>query len=234
MALRCFAHQSYDRRELIVVDDGAAYPVSESTVTALGGRLIRLRPGTPLGTKLNVGVDAATGPLCMKMDDDDWYGPDYIEMLVSGVLASQQVVCRPTIAFLRGFLFFELPRWEIVQSTGTNVPGATLFFGKKEWAERPFRPVYAGEDVWFIRDQIAAGRVALPVQDHHMYLALRHRGHHGDRGHTWTHQGDGQLMEEYLSERDIHTATPEELLPDWAVAIYRRMYEAMAPQEETA
>src|SRR5436190_19366183 len=73
IALRCFEHQTYPRRELVVVDDGAAWPVDRSEILAAGGRLVRVPPGTPLGTKLNAGVSVARGELCQKMDDNDWY-----------------------------------------------------------------------------------------------------------------------------------------------------------------
>src|SRR5581483_3748600 len=70
IALRCYEHQTYSRRELIVVDDGALSPVNPAHLSSPQFRLIRVKPGTPLGIKLNYGVDAARGRLCMKMDDD--------------------------------------------------------------------------------------------------------------------------------------------------------------------
>src|SRR5205823_5838077 len=98
LALACYQHQTYSRRELIVVDDGVTYPVEAQAVTAVGGRLIRVDPGTPLGTKLNRGVRDARGPLCQKMDDDDWYAPSFLEAMLSGLLNSWRTVCRPTLA----------------------------------------------------------------------------------------------------------------------------------------
>jgi glycosyltransferase involved in cell wall biosynthesis len=61
VALACYQHQTYPRRELIVVDDGDEFPADAALVAAAGGRLIRVAPGTPLGTKLNAGVEAAKG-----------------------------------------------------------------------------------------------------------------------------------------------------------------------------
>lgn len=59
IALACYAHQTYGERELVVVDDGDRFPADSHAVAAVGGRLIRVPPGTPLGTKLNVGVRGA-------------------------------------------------------------------------------------------------------------------------------------------------------------------------------
>src|SRR5262245_36826549 len=93
LALACYQHQTYQPRELIVVDDGDEFPADARAVKAVGGRLIRLPPGTPLGVKLNEGIQLARGVLCQKMDDDDWYGPTFLETLVTAFLARQRTVC---------------------------------------------------------------------------------------------------------------------------------------------
>src|SRR5262245_3924342 len=56
IALNCYARQTYWARELIVIDDGEVFPADAAAVEAVGGRLIRVEPGTLLGTKLNRGV----------------------------------------------------------------------------------------------------------------------------------------------------------------------------------
>ena len=63
LALEYYARQSYARRELTVVDGCDDFAAEEGLVAALGGRILRVRPGTPLGIKLNLGVEAARGPL---------------------------------------------------------------------------------------------------------------------------------------------------------------------------
>ncbi|GEM_PF-1081386 len=228
IALACYQHQTYPRRELIVVDDGADSPVDECVVTAVGGRLIRVEPGTPLGTKLNWGAAAARGVLCQKMDDDDWYAPCFLETMVSALLASWRRVCVPTLTFLMPFLFFDLARWEVRRSAAANAPGATLLFARDDWQERGFRAVRRDEDVWFVQDQTRAGVKLLPVRAPELFLAVRHRGSTRDRGHTWTHQGNGQILEEYMAERPLHEGGPEELLPDWALEPYRELRRDLA------
>src|SRR4051794_29626556 len=86
LALTCYQQQSYPARELIVVDDSSYFGVSEQAVAAAGGRLLRLPGGTPLGTKLNAGLEQASGPLCLKMDDDDWYGPLFLKTMVEALI----------------------------------------------------------------------------------------------------------------------------------------------------
>lgn len=216
LALACYQHQTYPERELIVVDDGEPFPASAEAVAAVGGQLIRVDPGTPLGTKLNHGVSAARGPLCQKMDDDDWYAPRFIETMVSALLDHSAVVCQPTLAFLMPFLFFELAHWEIRQSIENNVPSATLLFDRLDWEERPFRSLPRDEDYWFMLDQVRAGRRLLPVRAVETFLVVRHLGLQQEREHIsvqWGTQKDRLLYDRY----------PETILPDWAVEVYREL-----------
>jgi glycosyltransferase involved in cell wall biosynthesis len=221
LALDYYRYQTYSNRELIVVDDGELFPADSGPIESLEGRLLRMPPGTPLGTKLNAGVEQANGSLCQKMDDDDWYAATFLETMASAVRHSHQLVCRPTVAFLMPFLFFEVARWEIRQSHETNAPGATLMFSRDAWQERPFRPLFQDEDVWFFLDQTRWGARILPVKALESFLAVRHRGSVRDRGHAWTHQHDGSTLEDELQRRPLHASRPEDLLPEFALKIYR-------------
>ena len=78
IALACYARQTYQNRELIVVDDGDSAPVDAAAVEAVGGRVLRVPPGLALGSKLNVGIEQARGAFIQKMDDDDFYAPTFI------------------------------------------------------------------------------------------------------------------------------------------------------------
>ena len=234
VALACYQHQTYSRRELIVIDDGDQFPADELSVEAVGGRLIRMPTGTPLGTKLNCGLEEAQGWLCQKMDDDDWYGSCFLETMVSAFMQSRLKLCRPAIAFLFSFLFFEVARWEVRRSVGNNVPGATLMFAREDWEKRPFRALRQDEDIWFVLDQQRQGLVALPVLALEHFMAVRHGGAAQDRGHTWTHQLNGGTLENYLEQRPLYHRHPEDLLPAWALEFYRRLHnEMIAPRESS-
>jgi len=231
VALACFRHQTYADRELVVVDDGEDPPADVSSLPSDVVRVVRVPSGTPLGVKLNYGVDAARGRLCMKMDDDDWYAPEYLATSVDALLESERRVCRPTIVFHLGFLFFELRTWQIHESSQRNAPGATLLFAKNDWRRRPFRPVPNDEDSWFYRDQVLAGSIPLVIDSKETFVAIRHRGHRGTFGHTWNYQIDGRTLEEYLTSRPVYRRTPEQLFPDWALRIYRGIHDDLVAQE---
>ncbi len=232
VALACFEHQTYKNRELIIVDDGSEYPMSQLASSSI--RILHVPTGMPLGIKLNTGVDAARGSLVMKMDDDDWYAPSYLETSVSALLQSQREVCQPTVVFHMGFLFFELKTWQLHESIDNNAPGATLLFSKDQWRRRPFRPLPTDEDTWFYRDQIRFGAVPLTIDSKETYIAIRHSGHQGTLGHTWRHQLDGSTLEQYLTSRPLYRKAPEELLPQWVLEIYRRIHDELNHAESAA
>ncbi|MGE0059189.1 MAG: glycosyltransferase family 2 protein [Dehalococcoidia bacterium] len=232
IALACFQHQSYQNRELIVVDDGDQFPVSDADLPSGSDRIIRVPSGTPLGIKLNHGCNTARGRLIMKMDDDDWYAPTYLETSVNALIETQRVACQPAIVFHMGFLFFELKTWQIHQSIESNAPGATLLFAKNDWQRRPFRPVPTDEDAWFYRDQVRAGSRFLTIDSIETFVAIRHRGHRGTFGHTWTYQLDGSTLEHYLTMRPIYKKTPEEMFPDWALTTYRSIHNELNADAE--
>ncbi|MCC6790117.1 MAG: glycosyltransferase family 2 protein [Thermomicrobiales bacterium] len=219
-ALRCFAHQTYPNRELIVVDDGDEHPVDPAAIAALGGKLVTAATGAPIGTKLNLGLEQASGYLCQKMDDDDWYGPAYIQTFVDAFDQSWRIACRPTCAVVTPFLFFHVAAWEVRRSADGNVPGATLFFRRQDWKEAPFRDLPADEDLWFYQDHLRLGGMPLPITNPDIFMAVRHRGSRRNRGHTWVNQWNNISLEQFLEDRPIHKR-PEKLLPKWALEFYR-------------
>jgi glycosyltransferase involved in cell wall biosynthesis len=222
VALECYRRQTYARRELIVVDDGQAHPVSQEAVERLGGRLIRLGEATVLGTKLNLGCEAARGSICVKMDDDDWYAPRYVETMVASLSRPAGEICRPAMTFLSPFRFFDVENWLIRRSDDGNVPGATLVFMRENWAEAPFRGISSNEDMWFCHDQIELGVMPRPTPWVDIFLAIRHSNIAGNRGHAWRRQWHGEELDSYLLRRPVEK-TPEALLPRWALGTYRSL-----------
>jgi glycosyltransferase involved in cell wall biosynthesis len=221
LALAGYRQQTFPDRELIVVDDGDRFPAREADVAAAGGHLLRLEPGTPLGSKLNAGIAVSRGRLIQKMDDDDWYGPKFIAAMVEALFARWRIACRPTLMFLSPFLFFDLAGWQIRTSVTGHLPGATLLFPRDMWEEQPFRPLAGDEDVWFLLDHTRLGAAAARADALETYLAVRHAGLADDRGHTWTHQGTGEALDEYTRRLRGYAHAPEDLLPAWALAAYR-------------
>lgn len=225
MALAGYRDQTWpiSDRELIVVDDGDQHPVTEAAVSAVGGRLLRVPPGTPLGSKLNAGIAAARGRFIQKMDDDDWYAPTFLAEMQATLANAWQDRCRPTLLFLSPFLFFDLATWELRRSTPGHLPGATLCFPRTLWEEQPFRPLFGDEDTWFLLDHQRRGATRLTCPARDTFLAVRHAAISVERPHTWTHQRSGALLVDFTSTLVRDPRDPEELLPAWAVASYQHL-----------
>lgn len=73
-----FEKQQYDARELIMVD-------SSREPAAIGDQpgvtVVRCPPGTSVGAKRNIALDAARGSLLTWFDDDDWQHPAKLSIL---------------------------------------------------------------------------------------------------------------------------------------------------------
>jgi glycosyltransferase involved in cell wall biosynthesis len=219
IALECYRRQTYPHRELIVVDDGGAFPADADAVAAAGGHLIRVPEGTSLGAKLNRGASEARGPLCQKWDDDDWYAPRFLETMVYAYLRHNAVIRRPTIAYQRRSLWFDLERWQVQDWPIEELAGGTLLFAREDWEKHPFRPVRRSEDVWFAVDQMKADASLALVADGTSYVYVRHNGS-SDRANVWAHWFDGQPVETYLRAQASERHDPAEIFPDWALSVY--------------
>jgi len=53
------------------------------------------------------------------------------------------------------------------------------------------------------------------------FLAVRHGGGGGNRGHTWVLQATGQAVEDYMQSRPLLSGGPPSILPAWAIEFYR-------------
>ncbi|HVR19919.1 MAG TPA: glycosyltransferase family A protein [Polyangiaceae bacterium] len=74
-----FDRQTWKRRELVIVDSSDP-PLTLPRRSDV--RLIHLPPGTSLGKKRNVALDAARGEVVAWFDDDDWQHPKRLATLV--------------------------------------------------------------------------------------------------------------------------------------------------------
>ena len=86
-ALAAVARQRYPRVELILGLHGDGFPDVAPLLAGLenlarSAKVVRIDAGQPLGSALNAAVDASSGTLIAKMDDDDVYGPEHLWDLV--------------------------------------------------------------------------------------------------------------------------------------------------------
>ena len=134
-----------------------------------------------LGVCLNAGVQASSGAVIAKMDDDDWYAPDY--------LADQLAMLRVTQADVVGkqasYLYVQsydatLLRFAEREHRWTDfVLGPTLMAAREVFEAHPFLDRTTGEDTGFLQDVVdGGGRVY--ATDRFGFRQFR-----GGHGHTW-------------------------------------------------
>lgn len=97
-SMRCFAAQSYLRRELVIVSEGdrayrraLQHHLDEEGIDR--ARVVAGRPGATLGTMRNLSLDAATGEVVCQWDDDDCYHPDRILRQLEHMTRQQARAC---------------------------------------------------------------------------------------------------------------------------------------------
>ena len=204
-ALRYFLLQTYRPAELIVVDDGAE-PVGRECEGLDSVRYIRLdRPATT-GAKLNIAIENARGDLLQKLDDDDYYHPDFLRTAARHMPAQHRDHC---LAAWDCFLILIAGEARLRYSGHGWTIGNTLLFTRKFWSPAPFRDVARGVDTHFLRDrQGSLIRVCAPEQ----CIVVRHGGN------TWKDMRSGETVENYFRRFPFYAKLPAAVLTpgDWA------------------
>ena len=93
-----FTRQTYPNKELIVVVHGAPDEAFEVPPDLAGRvRILHLPASVNLGFCMNEGIKHAKGEFWFKVDDDDFYGPHFVEDLIDAYAYSgADIVGKPT------------------------------------------------------------------------------------------------------------------------------------------
>ena len=78
-SIKYFLRQSYENKELIVVEDGEEYS-GDFLKDQPKVEYIHLDHAIALGDKLNIGIERAKGQVIQKWDDDDYYSSDFLKL----------------------------------------------------------------------------------------------------------------------------------------------------------
>ena len=206
-AVRCFERQRYPDRELIVVDDGEDQ-VEDLCTGRERIRYIHLGRPTPLGTKLNLGVERAAGEILHKMDDDDYY---HLDFLTTAVLRAD--AARDRIVAWDCFLVWIAGEAAPRYSGHGWAAGGTLCFFRPVWQRAPFRDLPRRVDRWFLIDhQYQVEPVCAPE----LYLLVRHGAN------TWTRMDDDDA-DERLRQLPRYSKPLEQVIEPADAAFYRAL-----------
>jgi O-antigen biosynthesis protein len=170
-AIACFAAQTYEPRELLIVADGEdvsdLVPPEDSRVRLVctGGRMT-------IGAKRNFGCALASGDLIAHWDDDDYSAPGRLADQVDRLMASGLAVTGyGTLKFTDG------ARWWLYTAHDPRkfATGTSLLYRKTWWSGHHFVDDQVGEDNTFVALAAGAGElVSAPAGE--MMHATIHQG----------------------------------------------------------
>jgi glycosyltransferase involved in cell wall biosynthesis len=208
-ALRCFSRQTYPESELIIIDDGR-----ESVADLCEGmprvRYIRLYKPATTGTKLNIGIERARGEIVQKLDDDDYYHPDFLKLAVSRL--PSQISTRTLVAW-DCFLILTAGETLLRHSGHGWDAGGTFCFYRKLWENQPFRDIAQNEDYWFVNDHRPRIRRVCAAE---YYLVVRHGRN------TWRFCF-GERVESYFQSLPLYPKALDAVVPPEDLAFYRSL-----------
>ena len=208
-AIRCFLRQTMDDSELIVVDDG-----DESVADLCAGlfrvRHIRLNEPTTLGRKLNIGIEQAKGSIIQKLDDDDFYAPEFLARSVAALKNAQNEKAVVTWDCFNVLIAGE----RMLRPSGHGwTTGGTLCFYRSLWERQRFRDVPDRVDTFFIEDHSPTlVRVCAPE----LYLLVRHGRN------TWTSLSSGAIVDDHFRHLNVQRRL-DEIIEPIDVAFYESL-----------
>ncbi len=205
-AVKCFMRQTYHNKELVIVDDGldsaTDFVPDDDRI-----RYVKLEPGRSVGNKLNIGIQEAGGQIIQKIDDDDYYHPEFLATTVSTLRGNAPA--RSIVGF-DCFLVLIAETGELKFSGYGWCAGGTLCFFRQLWEKRPFREdTPFTEDWWFLKDHAPQ---QIKIRKPELYVLVRH-----GLGHGWTRIGQMDVTE-YFRRQPAYSKSFRDCLPaeDWA------------------
>ena len=186
-AIENYRKQVYAEKELLLVLNNAIFDVEsiEAQARALNNvRIVQVDGRVTLGESLNRGVEEASGYYIAKMDDDDYYGENYLsDMMLAANFSEAEILGK-------GTYFVHMKSKDVMglrvvgrQHEFTDfVAGATLTARRDVLREIPFPDRTKGEDSNLLKEASKAG-CRIYSADVYNFLALREVEH---SKHTWT------------------------------------------------
>jgi len=172
--------------ELVLLTHG--FQISQDEAQALadkhGVRRFKLlsRPReVPLGACLNLCVEAASGAILTKMDDDDYYAPNYTADLLHALEYSKADV----VGKHAHHMHFETSKMTVLRMPHREhqfsrfVMGPTITARREVFEAHPFEEINRGEDTAFLKAVTTAGG-SIYAADRFNFCQMRQA-----QGHTW-------------------------------------------------
>jgi glycosyltransferase involved in cell wall biosynthesis len=195
-AIRCYADQTYPKRELVIVSDGQLrYRRGlERYVAHLGLDSVRFvyseADRLSLSRLRNISLDAADGDLICQWDDDDCYHPERLALQLAYILESNARACCLTdhLQLLEADRQLVWVDWTLGGRSGQGqlLPGTIMAFKDRRFRYPETGPyVHRGEDSVFL-DDLYRNVLTVPLSGMgHIYLYTYHGGNTFSREHHY-------------------------------------------------
>ena len=140
MAIECYRNQTWQERELIVVDDGTDC-VEDLFRDVSNCRYFRTERFQTVGEKVNYACEQANGEVIVTFDDDDWYAPQRIEDQVTRLIESGK-----QLTGYHSILFFDGKKASRYSNPPDYCTGTSQVYWKAFWKEHKFPPIDSSYD----------------------------------------------------------------------------------------
>ncbi|WP_420096724.1 glycosyltransferase family protein [Brevibacterium sediminis] len=184
--LRTHAAQLHTDKELVLVTHGFTAPADLRARAAEAGvehlQIVEVDSALPLGVCLNRGVQAASGDVIAKMDDDDVYGAHYLGDQLAALRYSNADLVGKQAHYLhirgRDIVICRFPERE--HRFTDLVMGPTLMTHRSTLLDNPFAERTLGEDTELQQRLVGSG-ARIYSADRFNFVQVR-----GDHAHTWS------------------------------------------------
>ena len=142
-AIACFLAQTYENRELVVLDNGDS--IADLVPKDPRIRYVRMASNQTTGQLRNLCCQIARGEFIAHWDDDDWSHPKRLEEQVPAIDGHQ-------VTGYRSMLFHDAAKGKVLRYAGAAkyALGTSLLYRREWWAGNKFPPHKVGEDTEFV------------------------------------------------------------------------------------
>ena len=162
LAVENYMKQVYGEKELLLVLNNAVFDVESietQTKDLHNVRIIQIDGSATLGESLNRGVEEASGDYFAKMDDDDYYGENYLlDMMLATNFSEAEILGKGTyFVHMEGGDVMALRNVAPEHEYSSYVCGGTLIVRRNVLKEIPFPNRTKGEDSALLESGRKAG-----------------------------------------------------------------------------
>lgn len=171
-----FSRQIYKDKELIIVLNNNKMNIKKWSLKAKGFpnvSVFQVDERKSLGYCLNYGIRQASHDIIAKMDDDDYYGPDYLFQAINALEYADVVGKYCTYVYFEDSKILAIRNPKRESRYVYRLEGPTLVFKKYIFDKIKFHDKSLGEDIQFCKDCIKNG-IRLYATDKYNYVYIRH------------------------------------------------------------